>query len=670
MLDGPARPAYYGTLMGFFIPSAATGNGLSLATFGRSGEIMGFFYPRIDYAQNVREAMPAVRIPGEPEDARFLWCFDGCWRAAQSFEPGSNVLVTRLAHRELDLAVEIRDVVPPEEQALLRRVIVKKAPEVGPVQFMHYFRLVPADSERRNGVQVHSGQQVVVQHCRDIVLAVGATKLFAAECSSHAGQGDSATKQAMASGQLGSVDQAIGRVDFAIAFEPVREAQWETTIVLAGAATHATAIDAVKRLAGLRHADAVRFADDRVARELADAGPCPVPELADAFDRAVISLHDFYDVSQGTFIAAPEFDPGYELSGGYGYCWPRDAAVCALAMQRIGSPDKARRFFEWSARTQLASGHWYQRYWTDGSPAPSWCVRDHEIQLDQTCAILHAAGVFARRSESAGEGFVQEYRPVAESATRAILDYIGEDGLHRTATDLWENTVGAFAYTQAAVIAALREADEVFGIDRQRTGAEARRPLRDRLIRTFWRPDEQQWLRRITPDGDPDPTVDSSAMGVISPWEVLDLTDKADRELAIATVDGISTRLRSAVKGGGAILRFEGESYMGGGPGCVNTLWLALCRLELARTAVDPEEREGQRSLALADIRVALANCSPTGQLPELIPKMHFDYWAAPHAWACALLIEAALALRPLVGHRTTPFDSVRARAQRRAPSP
>ena len=175
--------------------------------------------------------------------------------------------------------------------------------------------------------------------------------------------------------------------------------------------------------------------------------------------------------------------------------------------------------------------------------------------------------------------------------------------------------------------------------------------------------------RRITPEGEPDPALDSSAMGLIYPWGVLDLTDDDDRALALATLDGISADLRSEVKGGGAILRFEGESYMGGGPGCVNTLWLAVCRLVLARSTVDPDERERQQTLAMADLRIALANTSPTGQLPELIPKILFDYWAAPHAWACSLLIEAALALQPRANQRPMAFDAERARVRRRAPS-
>lgn len=653
--------------MSVFVPTAAAGNGMCLATFGRSGELMGFFYPRIDYAQNVREGMFAVRFVDGPHAERFLWCFDEAWTPTQSFEHASNVLVTRLTHRDMDLSLEITDVCPAQHQALLRRIVVTKGERIGAVQFMHYFRLALGDVDYRNGIQ--ASDNLVVQHFREIAVAVTATDPMMSHCGSVREPGHTFTKQAMTAGHLGS-PQAIGRVDFAVGFEPARGTRWQTTLVLAGASTREIAIGLAKKMVALGFEAAVSRANDRVAAELAAAGKCPVPELDDAFDRAVISLHDLYDEAQGTFIAAPEFDLGYELSGGYGYCWPRDAAVCALAAQRIGRPEAAKRFFDWSARTQLANGHWFQRYWVDGSAAPSWCVDSDRIQLDQTCAIVHAAGQFARRAGSDAAAFVESYRPIAQRAVRAILEHIGTNYLHKPATDLWENCVGSFPYTQAAVIAALVEAEEVFGIDPNRTGPAYRAQLYNAMVSHFWLADRKRWLRGASPEGQPIHTLDSSAMGLIEPWGVLNLRNPQARQLAVDTLETIDHELRSPVKGGSAILRFQGESYMGGGPGCVNTLWLALCRLQLAATTSDPDERQGHINRAKSDLRIALANTSPTGQLPELIPKIHCDYWAAPHGWACSLLIEAVLTLSTLGDSAAaTTFDAERARVRRRAPS-
>jgi len=534
--------------MSIFIPTAAAGNSLCLATFGQSGELMGFFYPGLDYAQNIREGMPAVRMLDGPQAGRFLWCFDEQWSRRQAFQHESNVLVTQWTHRDYGLAVELTDLIPPGKHALLRRVVITRGRDVGRVQFMHYFRMALGDVDYRNGLQAYPDQNAVVQQFRDIVIAVAADRPIQIQCGSIKEPGNTPVKQAMAAGQLGTSPQAIGRVEFAVGFQPTDGPRWEGLLVLAGAADFESVMNLAQNLVAAGFDAALRQVNDRTAGQLADAGKCPLPELDEAFDRAVISLHDLYDETEGTFIAAPEFDLAYELSGGYGYCWPRDAAVCALAAQRIGRPDMARRFFEWSARTQLPDGHWFQRYWLDGVPAPSWCVYRHQIQLDQTCAIVHAAGTFARRSGSAASSFIASYRPVVERATQAILNHLAEDGLHKPASDLWENSIGTFAYTQAGIIAALREADEVFHLKNDRTSAAFRESLQTQLIETFWQADRQRWLRRLTPERQPDPTMDSSAMGLIEPWHVLDPTAREKRvrhpALPERVLHGRRTRLR------------------------------------------------------------------------------------------------------------------------------
>ena len=91
---------------------------------------------------------------------------------------------------------------------------------------------------------------------------------------------------------------------------------------------------------------------------------------------------------------------------------------------------------------------------------------------------------------------------------------------------------------------------------------------------------------------------------------------------------------------------------MAGGFGVVNTLWLAQCRLRLAAASKDSAERERQKTAAVELMRTAAAHGNPVGQLPELVPKRRFGYWAAPHAWACGLMIECVITLNELDAER------------------
>lgn len=266
-------------------------------------------------------------------------------------------------------------------------------------------------------------------------------------------------------------------------------------------------------------------------------------------------------------------------------------------------------------------------------------MRSDEIQLDQTCALVHAAGLHARRISEGSRAFVKQMRPCVERATRAIVGHLGESGLHKQAADLWECCYGSFAYTNAAVIAALREARDIFDLRVPDLDA-----LKRTLIDTFHRPETGHWIRRINGD-EIDETADSSVLGLIEPWGVLDLADSADRRMAIATVRFVEERLSVPRGDGRAILRFENESYMGGGPGCVNTLWLALVMLRIADHS-EGDERDDLTARARAYVRTAVAMANPVGQLPELSPNLPgIGYWAAPHAWASALLIQCVRAM-------------------------
>ncbi len=644
--------------MSVFLPTCGIGNSLALATFGGTGEIMGFFYPHLDFAQNVREGMHGVHLHDGSEHP-FLWCFADCFDRSQVLLPNTNVLVSTLRHRDLGLVLEVTDLLPPGEHALLRRVKLTLPAGHPPVSFMQYFHLAVGDGLERNAVHHVPESRAVVQHFRDICLAVAVDREFRFQAGANTADGVSQTKAAMAQGSLNGSHQAMGNVDFAVAVEGDGAECLELALVLAGGRRLHEAAANARRLADIpfdRHRQAVdercrailaraQAASGRPHRQDAGAtgarlGSCP--DLVDAYARAVLVLHDLYDEETHAFVAAPEFDPGYKYSGGYGYCWPRDAAVVGLVAARMGFTDQTEAFFDWAARCQLPDGHWFQRYWVDGTEAPSWCVQHNELQLDQTCAVLHAAAHLAdllggtRRAK-----FVKRFREPAHRAAGAIIRHVGGDGLHLPAADLWECCHGSFPYTQAAVIAALRDGQRVF--DTPNVEAEA---LRAPLFGRLWNSETGCWLRRIDPQGNPDPTLDSSCLGLIYPWEVLDLGDPQARNVAQRTVWGVIERLGVQVRGGRAILRFENESYMGGGAGCVNTLWAALCCLRLAAAAGGDRQHLVDQARAL--IGVALANTNPTGQLPELIPKMDFGYWAAPHGWASALLIECVLALAEL----------------------
>jgi len=198
--------------------------------------------------------------------------------------------------------------------------------------------------------------------------------------------------------------------------------------------------------------------------------------------------------------------------------------------------------------------------------------------------------------------------PAIEKAAEALTARVTPDGWHLPACDLWETYCGAFAYSNAAVSAGLRQAAVAAQIggcrDLSERWAAAAEATRQATISSF----NGSYFPR--------------------------------------TVEVIESRLGQRLDGGRGIRRYEGDCYLGGVIGCVNTLWLALVLLKVSRSyrQEDPARAEAARQRAACYVDFCLEHATPTGLLPELIGTADdTPYWAAPHSWASGLLVECVL---------------------------
>lgn len=124
--------------------------------------------------------------------------------------------------------------------------------------------------------------------------------------------------------------------------------------------------------------------------------------------------------------------------------------------------------------------------------------------------------------------------------------------------------------------------------------------------------------------------------------------------MARELVAGLVRRLGRWVDGAETLRRFEGDSYAGGAPSAVTTLWLARAFLALARAGDTGQQAAADyRARATASMRVVMVHGTPSGLLPEMMGHRPGDYWAAPHAWAMASFVTAAVALSATPSGRT-----------------
>ena len=428
----------------------------------------------------------------------------------------------------------------------------------------------------------------------------------------------------------------------------VVEAGERTTLVLAFAHDHAQAVAALLDVA-TRGAGAVLAARRATEAERA-AGRTPtlVTGMHDVLDRVGLRVLRALQDPDGGVLAAPESDPDMRRSGGYGFVWARDLAFIVTAAAVAGRRDVVDGALGWLVRAQSPDGLYEQRHWSDGRIAPTW-----GLQLDETGAVLHAIGEVARVLDD--PGVVERCWPTVRAGADALAGLLHPTtGLPPASLDAWEERVGVHTYTVAATIAGL-EASARMADGRDDAAAarwrDAAARCRAGLDAELWSEEHGRFVRsrdvaRDDADGAPvpaghqppgrpthpvasvdpvDATVDASLLGLAYPFAVLEHDDPR----LVATIDAVERELRS----GPGLLRYPGDTYVGGNPWLLTRLWLGLAR----RAPGSDEPADG-----IDDV----AGCATDAMLlaEQVDATTGRPVWIVPLAWSHAFY---ALACRP-----------------------
>lgn len=146
---------------------------------------------------------------------------------------------------------------------------------------------------------------------------------------------------------------------------------------------------------------------------------CPVdvgdPRLEEAYYRSLLVLKLLTYDANGAIIAAATSSfpatPGGEDNWDYRYCWLRDGYFTAMAFDKAGLHQEARRFYDFAFSLQSKDGNWRQPLYTlDGQSPQEFVVEDlagpggerpvrmgnlaaNQLQLDNEGSMLHGLWV-------------------------------------------------------------------------------------------------------------------------------------------------------------------------------------------------------------------------------------------------------------------------------------
>ncbi|MEW6232066.1 MAG: glycoside hydrolase family 15 protein [Chloroflexota bacterium] len=380
--------------------------------------------------------------------------------------------------------------------------------------------------------------------------------------------------------------------------------------------------------------------------------------MADLFQHSIhVILAN--QVPSGAYVASPNFPV-------YSYCWFRDGAFIAYAMDLVGEHDSAWRFHDWAAHTilrhadkaqraiekaqqgePLDNDYLHTRYTLDGDEGPAdwpnfqldglgtwlWALAEHVRRRPP--ALSPAEGTADRRS-----GLPAHWQQAVDLITRylaALWPY--------PCYDLWEEYPHYLhPYTLATIYAGLNAADSMM------TAVSGRPSAVVEEIRRFVLKHGAQnghLVKHVRPEdvaaaaigGPPSAVVDASLIGVATPYRLLAPDDPVVR----ATVARIETDLHCQ---GGGVHRYQADTYYGGGEWVLLAAWLGWYYTE-----------RGMREKAEECLAWVQTQADTEGNLPEQVPQHllapeHYPGWEAlrgaiakPLLWshAMALILQQAL---------------------------
>lgn len=626
---------------------------------GKRAEIFGFFYPGRDFAQHVEESQACLY-----DGKRLIWSNDHEWQATQNYIEDTDVVVTHL-RRQGGLSMDILDLAHPNHPVLVRNYRIS-ASEGFHGKFYYYSKFQAGETLKKNSAFCDTESRILVHYWRNYHLGLSSRPAFEEWQVGRALESDIWTNALydMQDGQLQNKREEIGRLNSAMAWKlDIEPGSSREITVFIGAAPTREMLYNKMRTAGTENVERmVKKVYDEQTGWLAGSRRITLPqtednsreELTSAFKRSLLTLSLLSDPEEGSFVAAPEFDHDFERSGGYGYCWNRDAAETVLALLSAGYPDFCMRFFRWCRKTQMSDGSWFQRYWLDGSLGSSWGNFSFSTQMDETGATLFAMDRYFRSQQPvARTAFLSEIWPSVLPATEYLMRRTA-GGLHDPCTCLWESYKGTFTYTNAAIYGGLTGAADIAAAHGEHELANRwltrAKLIKEATVREFWLP--EGYFARGRVDDRLDTEADASMLGAVVPFGMLDADDEKEREMILSMIRTIEKRLGVQVNSHIGIKRYETDDYIEGNPWVVITLWLSKALLTLAGSAQRKGEEEECRSMraeALEYISWALRGTTSTGLLPEQINKhTGRPAWAIPLSWSCALMIENLIMLDEL----------------------
>lgn len=600
------------------------GNGRILGTVGGSGDITQIFWPNIDFPYHV-----TITKMGIVDEHSTSWLSSGGWKNEFSYLPSSNVI--QIISRKKGIRVKRYIFALPDEDIIeISTEIENKSSTSSNFEIEFYGNFSILESSRANAVYYDFSKQAMVFYKHGYFFAVGANANVDTYSCLRANKNTELGLR-MRAKVAGESAHAAGDVAGYFRWNIGKLRPGDTGKVPILICCGNSSQEVLSKLEKEKKQDNQKVLEQTINESTSFLGDTRIPQTENSrqklFERSILAIRLLCD-SKGGILTAPEFDPDFSFSKGYGYVCGREGVYTAFALDCIGQYKLSHKFYEWLFKSQNSHGFLHQRYWTaPGSTGPS----GEQPYIDGTAGFLWGLEKHITLTED--YEFLSKNWDKIKLTADNLSELVNGDKLLAPCNDLWEDGMGVHAYSTASVYAGLKAASEMALIkedqDKRDLWNSVSGRIKEGFVKNFWDDNKEMFVRSlVTEKLVKDYTPDASLLGISVPFLMIPPNNKK----MLSTVAKIEKPLKTKT---GGILRFEKDNYFGGNPWTLTTLWLAWYKLEV-----------GKREEAESLIDWCVRSKNGLDLLPEQVIEKNWEKESAiPLTWSHALYILTNLKL-------------------------
>ena len=611
-----------------YFNDAIIGNKDMLVSLSKTGELLRLYYPMRDNKQYIDFFETGVKI----NDSMLIYTNNDVNNEYnQKYIEDTNVLETDILNTYFKLRIVQTDFVSINENVLIRRYVFKNENDIElDTKFLIHSKLHSGENQLVSAKILEKGMaQYTHEDCFNIV------SIKDRICSHQIND----CERNIYTGIMKDKDYIGMSADSAICYEigklkPGQKKNLDIVIYVD---------NQIKENSKIQKIDTIKEQANTIAYwkkyyKAHNTIKLPEPKnkldekLNQIYKRSIMLFPLLTNEKTGAMIAAVEVDEKREKSGRYNYCWPRDAVFITESLDILGMKEEAEKFYKiFCKNTQSPNGMWEQRFYVDGSLAPSW-----GYQIDETASVVY--GAYKHFEYTKSKKFLKETLTMCEKAIKYLKKYtediIEEKNKMHVSYDLWEMCEGTHLYSLAAIYAAFESMEKIYDkiyddyeenrIKQEKIRKEKKEyqeiklKIKNYIAEKLYDKERKTYVRNTQ-----DKKLDISIIGAVTPFKLYTPKEKKITN----TIENIDLSLRTYT---GGYKRFEEDNYMNGNPWTIATLWMAEYHLQ-----------KGEKNKAIEELNYVVKSANQHGLLPEQVNNEKIKpAWVIGLGWAHAMFIQ------------------------------